>query len=231
MMRRFALSLLFALALPISAHAEQLVVVEARGIAMAQGSSVDSDKPLTLKEGQHLTLVSQSGVTLQLDGAFSGKPAARGASGTSLSEKLAALSTSQKRFSEVGTTRGTTTTKLPSPWLLDVSRSGAVCMRDGSAAVLWQPAPSRTSDIVITPDDRSWRVTMPWPAGADTLAVSADKVPLHAGATYYVTVSGERHAVSIFAVPASVSSDKMQTAWLAQKGCEAQAEALARTVR
>jgi hypothetical protein len=227
MMRRFALSCLFALTLPLAAHAEQLVVVEARGIAMAQGATVDSDKPLSLKEGQHLTLISPAGVTVQLDGAFSGKPSAHGSGGVSLSTKLAALGAGQQRFSEVGTTRGTTTTKLPSPWLLDISRSGAVCLRDGSAAVLWQPAPSKASDIVITPDDRSWRVTVAWPAGANTLAVDQSEAPLHAGATYYVTVSGERHAISIYDVPASLTTRDMRAAWLAQKGCEAQAEALA----
>src|SRR6185437_2966823 len=41
-----------------AARAENLIVVEARGIGIKPGSSLDSTKPLMLKQGQHVTLIS-----------------------------------------------------------------------------------------------------------------------------------------------------------------------------
>ena len=47
-----------------SASAAVLVVVEARGVPLKPGSTLDSTKPLTLQQGQHVTLVSDTGSTL-----------------------------------------------------------------------------------------------------------------------------------------------------------------------
>ena len=53
-----------------SASAAVLVVAEARGIALKPGATLDSTKPLTLKQGQHVTLISETGATLKLDGPY-----------------------------------------------------------------------------------------------------------------------------------------------------------------
>ena len=58
-----------------AADAAQLVVVEARGIALKPGAVVDSSKALVLKQGQHVTLISDSGATLSLDGPYDKAPA------------------------------------------------------------------------------------------------------------------------------------------------------------
>lgn len=217
---------------PALANAAQLVVVEARGVAYAQGATIDSTKPLTLKEGQHLTLISPTGVTLQLDGPYNQAPTAAASKGTDLSTKLAALAGGGQRLGEVGTTRGTKVARLPSAWLLDVDRSGAVCLRDGDTApVFWRASDAAATDVVIVPDDRSWRATVSWPAGHDTLAILGKDVPIHANTTYYVTLAGERHAISVHEVPKALSTDRMRVAWLAQKGCAAQAEALLQTAQ
>ena len=47
-----------------TASAAVLVVAEARGIALKPGAALDSAKPLTLKQGQHVTLISEAGWTL-----------------------------------------------------------------------------------------------------------------------------------------------------------------------
>ncbi len=201
------LALLFALAAfwPGLAAAEDLVVVEARGIAYAQGAVIDSTKPLKLKEGQHLTLISQAGVTLKLDGPYDQLPSASGGQGTDLSTKLAALAGGGQRFSEVGTTRSTTVAKLPSPWMLDIDRSGAVCLRSGDQTpVLWRASEATRSKVVIVPDDRSWRATIVWPAGQPHLRIVSEDVPIRPGMTYYVTLAGEQHAISVEDVPAAL---------------------------
>jgi hypothetical protein len=75
------------------------------------------------------------------------------------------------------------------------------------------------------PDDRSWRAQANWPAGSDHLPASAD-APVHGGATYVVSVDGAESAVTVNTLPAVLTNDSMRAAWMAEKGCEAQAEAL-----
>jgi hypothetical protein len=52
---------------------------------------------------------------------------------------------------------------------------------------------------------------------------------IHGDATYLVTLNGTQSALTVENVPASLSNDPMRAAWLAGKGCEAQAEALLRS--
>jgi hypothetical protein len=219
------------LAMSSHAFAAQFVVVEARGVNYSPGASIDSTKPLALKEGQHLTLISPAGATIKLDGPYNQAPDAGQGHGVDISTKLSALVAGGQRFGEVGTTRGTAPVKLPSPWLLDVSRSGTVCLLDnGGEPVLWHPASSANAKVAIMPDDRSWRADLIWPSKSDRLALGTG-VPLHGGTTYFVTMNGDQSAVSIDSVPASLSSDQMRAAWMANKGCEAQAEAMLRSAK
>ncbi|HUJ04240.1 MAG TPA: hypothetical protein VLW75_11410 [Rhizomicrobium sp.] len=217
-----------SLILPAAAQAGQLVVVEARGVGYAQGTVLDSSKTIVLKEGQHLTLVSEDGSTIKLDGPYNGAPGTGSSNGISLSMKLAALQGGGQRTGEVGTTRAARAATLPSAWLVDVGRSGSACLKEGDRPVLWREAATNATQITITPDDQSWRATLEWPAGDEQLPLVA-AVPLHAGTTYYVEMNGERHAVSVITVPSSLSSDQMRAAWLANKGCDAQAQALLRS--
>ena len=73
-----------------SAQAANLIVVEARAIALKPGTTIDSTKPLVLKQGQHVTLISEAGATLSIAGPYNrrlggggGKPGAARRAGTS----------------------------------------------------------------------------------------------------------------------------------------------------
>ena len=82
-MRSIALALLGCCVLTQAAGAATLVVAEARGVALKPGSTLDSTKPLTLKQGQHVTLISDTGSTLKLDGPYNQPPVAAGGSPSS----------------------------------------------------------------------------------------------------------------------------------------------------
>ena len=215
------------------AFAGQLIVVEARGISLAAGSSVDDSKPLDLKQGQHVTLISQSGVTISLDGPYNKPPSAAISGGTSLSNRVGSgfITEANARTGEVGTTRGTAPArKLPSPWVIDASHAGTACLREGETPVFWRDPASSTASLTVMPDDRSWKVLTEWPAGLSQLAVKTN-IPMHAGATYFVSLDGNETAIAVNTVPSALSSDQQRAAWMADKGCEAQAEALARNLR
>src|ERR1700744_1363750 len=108
------------------AEAAVLVVAEARGVALKPGDTLDSAKPLTLKQGQHVTLVSETGATLKLDGPYDRPPtAAGGGGGIGLNQTRAPPGTpGQARAGEFGVPRGTVLADLPEPWVLDATHSG-----------------------------------------------------------------------------------------------------------
>lgn len=209
-----------------AALAADLVVVESRGASLRPGQVIDSTKPLTLKQGQHITLISPQGVTFKFDGPYDKPPGSEQSRGTSVTNALSILVTQrQARLGEVGTTRGLAPSKLPDPWLLDASRPGTVCLRDGSEPVLWRPDSSREAELIVSPADRSWKTQARWPVGSDRIKIPAPAV-IHGGETYLISLNGVQSAVAVEGVPASLANDTVRAAWLANKTCEAQARAL-----
>ena len=209
-----------------AADAATLVVVEARGIALNPGATLDAQKPLLLKQGQHVTLISETGSTLKIDGPYNQPPTASGSSGVDLSSTLGALVTQrQSRSGEFGTTRGTVLAALPDPWLIDATHSGNGCLREGQTPVFWRPDTKNAAAIMVAPVDRSWKAQAHWPAGQERLSITTD-VPMHGGETYIVDFGEAESAITMTLVPAALANDAMRAAWMADKGCEAQAEAL-----
>lgn len=209
-----------------AAEAAQYVVVEARGINLKVGAIVDPTKPLVLKQGQHLTLVSDSGQTIKLDGPYEKAPIA--SQGVQLAAAFGALASNNSgRLGEIGTTRAAGKVDLPKPWLLDAVHPGSECLLEGQQPVLWRPAADVSADVVVMPADRSWKAETTWPSGDTELGMKAD-MGVHGDASYFISVNGNETAVSISSVPASLSTDQMRAAWMLQKGCGPQAEALLR---
>lgn len=207
--------------------AEHFVVAEVRGIGRWHpGNSIDGGTAISLRQGQHLELISESGSTLELDGPYDGRASSAG-TGAGVIASLSALITEKgARTAEVGTTRGQAVHELPDARLIDVTRAGSACAGDTTAPVFWRPDESRTTTIVVMPDDRSWKATQSWPAGRDRLTVETE-VPMRTGAVYLVSYGGREVAIRLVGVPATLTNDAMRAAWMADKGCEAQARALA----
>lgn len=226
-LRHTVLTLLFVLIPLASASASQFVVAEARGISIAVGSVIDPTKPLVLKQGQHLTLISDTGQTIKIDGPYQKAPAAE--QGVQLAAALGGLVTERNaRTSEIGTTRGAAPRPpLPSPWLIDATASGIACLVQGQPPVLWRPSAASRADVVIMPTDRSWKAETKWPSGTPMLQLT-DDLGVHGNASYFVALNGNESAITIDTVPSSVNAVPMRAAWMIQKGCDRQAEALLR---
>jgi len=223
---RFIIALLAAALVTGEAGAATLVVVEARGIGLKPGTLLQSDAVLHLKQGQHLTLISETGSTLKLDGPYDKPPVAVQGGGVNLSTTLKALVTQREaRSGEFGTTRAAVLAKLPDPWLVDATHGGNGCMLENRQPVFWRPAAASASALTVAPTDRSWKAQAQWPAGQDRLSITTD-VPMRGGETYVVSVAGVESAITLVSVPAALANDAMRTAWMAEKGCEAQAMAL-----
>ncbi len=226
--KRILLTTFLVLA-PLSvANAAQYVVAEARGIGIAVGSVIDPAKPLDLKQGQHLVLISETGQTIKLDGPYHKAPAAE--HGVQLAAAFGGLVTEgSARTSEIGTTRSVAPRPpLPHAWLIDASAPGNACLMQNRSPVLWRPVAADAADVVITPTDRSWKAETHWPKGANDLKLK-DDLGVHGDASYFISVNGSESAIVIASVPAVLSTDQMRAAWLIQKGCDRQAQALLRS--
>jgi hypothetical protein len=233
MRSRAAIAVMLVLAWPGAlAAAGQLVVVESRGIALHPGETVDDAAPLVLQQGQHVTLINVDGVTVKFDGPYDKPPVFAGGGGTGSGALAALLTQAGARTGEVGVTRaGSQIVALPEPWLIDVSRSGHVCLNGAALPVFWRERAGAATTLSITPGDRSWKAQADWPAGVDRLSVRGD-LPIHNGTTYGVSLGqGSESALTLHVLPAALKSDAMRVSWMAYLGCEAQAEALLRRAR
>src|SRR5258707_12636853 len=79
-----------------AAMAADLVVLEARGTSLRPGQIVNSTQPLALKQGQHVTLISPTGVTLKLDGPYDKAPGTDQGRGTPVANALSMLVTQRQ---------------------------------------------------------------------------------------------------------------------------------------
>jgi hypothetical protein len=213
-------------------RAGELIVVEARGVQLHAGQVIDDSQKLTLTEGQRVTLIAANGNTLKLRGPYDQVPTEAGSGGADLGQALQALiAQKQTRTSEVGVVRnGGDGAALPDPWVLDITRPGNLCVREGAEIIVWRPSGKAAANLAITSTDRSWKVTATWPAGEDRLSLPK-RFPSKNRATYVVALGGVTSAVTLYDIPPSVDQDKMQAAWMIEKGCLAQADAYVKALQ
>ena len=214
----------------IAVGAEQLVVVEARGLNLQPGQTIDGSKPFTLTEGQKIVLISSAGKIVTLRG-----PAEQPAFGNEVADKAdvaGALNTlitqKMQRAQEAGVVRGGEVQLVPSePWLLDVSRPGTRCIPQGMMITLWRPEFASAETVTVSPLDRSWRTTVEWSAGSDRVTLP-DMVPVPARATFVVRSAGKDISMTLVGIPPTVETNAMRAAWMSESGCDGQALALVR---
>jgi len=223
-----ALGLLFALLAP-EVRAAEFVVIEATGVALKPGETIDGSKPLVLKEGEQVSLVAEDGNVLKLRGPYDRAPDSGSDSGVSVSKALAALVSGQR--SEYGVIRSKVdTVDLPNPWVVDVTHSGKVCLRSGERLVFWRPDGSRDVTLTVMPVDRSWRAQAAWSQGASELEAPSG-FPLKEHRTYLFSMGGRTSALTLLAVPDTLSNDHMRAAWMLEMNCVAQTKALLSAMR
>jgi len=233
MLRSIAASALAA-ALAFStapARAADIVVVEVRGPALQPGQVLDDSQNLVLQQGEEVTLVAASGSIIKVKGPFDAPPAsAASGSGVDVSNALSALAGGSQRTA-LGVVRSKNDdVTLPSPWLVDVTHSGKVCVRPGSAVVFWRPQAASAAKLRIVPADRSWRAEAEWPAGASQLTAPSN-FPIGDRQTYLVDTGSSSATITIVQVPASLSNDRMRAAWMLEKNCLSQTKALILTMQ
>jgi hypothetical protein len=221
-----------ALLAPAPAFAEDLVVVESVGAAFTPGQTVDGAKPLQLEIGQQVTLIGANGDTIKLSGPYDRAPVAATAAGDGERGLVTSIRTlvasREAATSTLGVVRGASGAHPTVPWVIDTTRPGDVCLRSGDTPVLWRGGSAGESRLEISPPDRGWRAAATWPVGSAELAIS--RLPISEGSTYTLELDGSAVVVTFHIVPPSVTTDAMRAAWMAYRGCDAQAGLLANQV-
>lgn len=214
------------------APAAQLVVVEARGIALTPGEAIDPTKPVVLKPDQFVVLMSPTGQTIKLTGPYDKAPGGDGGGGKAeVGAALTALVTQKLASSEsLGVVRGANADPIPpQPWLVNVTHVGNRCLEVGKPITLWRDRSDATIPLTVTPFDHSWRANATWAAGDDRLTLPST-VPISRRASYMVKAGNQTVAITIIAIPATVDNDAMRASWMIEAGCTAQAVALLRSL-
>jgi hypothetical protein len=223
-----ALALSTLLLVP-EARAGELVVIEATGTSLKAGQTIDDGERLVLKEGEQVSLVGEDGNVRKLRGPYDRAPGSASEGGVEVSKALSALVSGQR--SEYGVIRSKVdAVNLPTPWVVDVTHSGKVCMRAGERLVFWRPDSARDAMLIIMPVDRSWRASAPWPKGAVQLEAPSN-FPLRERRTYLFTIGGRTSALTLLAVPDTLVNDRMRAAWMLEMNCIAQTKALLSAMR
>ena len=161
------------------AGANELVVVEAKGVELAPGAKVDGTKVLALAAGQRVTLIAADGRTVKLRGPYEEAPAPAAGQTASMGDALKNLMNQRgSGTAQLGVVRAAgDAAELPEPWVVDVGRSGARCLPAAGVPVLWGPKFAANAELAIEPADHSWRAKGTWPAETDRLAL-AGRIPL-----------------------------------------------------
>lgn len=224
--------LLAAFAAVQNVQAAKLVVMEVRGTALKVGGAIDSAENIALKEGERLTVIGPDGKTVTRRGPYSGPVLASGSSNPDPKQALSVLvATRDARTSAVGVVRsGATTARLPSPWLIDITRAGPRCLRDGSTPVMWRPETRQALPFVVYPADRSWRADFQWNEG-DALLQMPPLSKFQGLTTMLVNIEQQEHAISFSVIPKEVDNPIVLIAWMLERGCIQQADALLDTLR
>jgi hypothetical protein len=211
-----------------AAEASQLVVVEAHGVTLAPGSTIDGTKPLKLDLGQQITLITPAGDTIKLDGPYNQAPEAAASAGDDngvVSSLKTLVATRDASTSTYGVVRGATTKGPDDPWLIDATTTGDRCIVRGQTAMLWREDTRDAAELEITPADRSWRANATWPKGSGSIGIG--RLPMSDGLTYLVDVDGKEAVLTFHYVPERLDNNAMRAAWMGYIGCSGQAALLA----
>ena len=205
-------------AIAAPALSKALVVRSAGPSAKAYppGKALPDSAKISLKPGDSVTVLGPNATkTLRGPGTF---PAS-----SSSAEGLAMAAARRTRF---GAMRSGDLALNPSPWNLDISQSGTICIAKGSPLKMWRPSSEDAAKLIITPSSGK-ATTVNWPARKSTIDWPA-ALPISEGVDYQLALKdGPSPESVLFSLMPAIPSDEVDTAEaLIQRGCQNQLDVL-----
>jgi len=218
----------------VSAVANQFFVIDSTSPNFLTGAIIDGAKPVSIAEGERVTLVTEDGNTRTIRGPFNGAlegDQGKGEKKSGLIKTLAKFVESDRVRSKPGAVRGGTTATLDDPFLLPIGIGGRFCVRDGSVT-LWRPDASEDKTLIVKQfGGQANRVKIVWPAGDNQIAWPAG-APLKDGKKYAIRLRGGASARQIHVVllNGGAPTTAHEIARLADHECFRQARSLLQTL-
>ena len=202
----------------VPALAKSLVVRSAGPSSKAYppGKALPDSARISLQPGDSVTILAPgSKRTLRGPGTFpagSGNPNA-----------LASAASKRTRF---GAMRTGDLALNPSPWNLDVTQSGTMCIASADGLKMWRPSSEEPGTLSISASEGP-AITIEWPAGKSTIDWPT-AVKVADGTEYRLALSGGTSPGSVkFTVMTGIPDDVTDAAQsLIQHGCQNQLEVL-----
>ena len=212
-----------------------LVVYESNTYAV--GSIIDSDSIINLEYKEYLKVIAPSGKIIEMVGKYNKSLDIIGNDDPKeMTDTLNLLfSSSQLNNKDLGVTRNSTdviknTIKygwVPSPWVVDIQRSGDVCIREGNMVVLWRESTNKTrlnlnmNDEFISHKDLD----------RDEQYIDVPKsMPIYDNKIYKFEMDNETVNARFHIIPKSITYPSVRMSWMNRKGCNAQVIALLKEI-
>lgn len=229
----FIAAALAALSMSSAALAEAIVVRSTGPSASAYpvGRRLPATERVVLRAGDRIVLIGEGpSRTLSGPGNFPVRSSEQ-ANQTNTNTLGRYISATGSTIRRTGAVRGTTTTASPpNLWVVNIARSGTMCVIDPNNVTLWRA--DMDEDTLLTventaqPDQRS---TLAFVQGQNFRRWPADVLPIAAGASYRINGPGMNPAATLnFVTLTSPIPDNAESVanLLASNGCMAQLEQL-----
>jgi hypothetical protein len=233
-MKRFAVALAMAVlgaaAGPVAAA--DLVVLESGAPMYPAGRTMSATIPIKLAAGEFVVVVTEDARLVRIVGPHDG-PAIGAAPDESAVRKAIdrLVSADQPRVGGVGAVRGgvedvAEVDTRPGPWLLHAEIDGEQCALRDRSIELWREKTVAGATAQITSAENDAVVAVRWAEGAARTAWPTEALPVIDDRIYLIRFDGVTRSVAIrvrLLEPGVASNGLAAAAWLAAKGCTAQA--------
>lgn len=205
------------------------VVIRATGPsakAYPAGRQLPDNALLALKAGDTVMLLDGRGTrTLSGPGSFPAVATGQRAGTAQTAARILANTGSSERRGGAVRGPGTAASESRSPnlWLVDLSKSGSVCVVDTNAVRMWRAGSDKAGAVKISSGAQSATVNM---AAGATIAEWPKAVPVTDGGEYVVAVEGQAPTKVRFMVMPAPSGLEDTASKLISKGCNTQLDLL-----
>ena len=193
--------------------------------AYPAGRQLADNAQLTLRAGDSVVLLDARGTrTVAGPGTF---PAVATGTRTGVAQTasriIANQSTSERRGGAVRGPGASESIRSPNLWLVDLSKSGTVCVADPNAVRVWRAGSGEPADVKVSAAGGSGTIAM---ASGAAIADWPKSLPVTDGAEYSVSMNGGAPAkIKFVTVPAPASLEDTASMLIA-KGCNTQLDLL-----
>lgn len=219
---------------PVMVQATQYVVIRSSEPELARGSILSGGTKLSLSKGASVTLIDDGGKPLTIKGPFTGpinvdEKENNRAHGQGLLASLSRLVGSDERGrTSLGSIRGGEISgETQDPWAVNVARAGSYCLRKGIFPRLWRSKTNSRMRLVVLDQLFGIEKKVAWEKGQAYVGWP-EGLEVHQGRVYMVQPQGKLIATRIDFrfLPDDVVTPGEEIVWMAENGCDVQAQLL-----